>query len=136
MYDTCPVCCNLATLRKNGTLGDHFDGLDKPCMMSGRIGTWTERSTRPAVTGRSGGKCEYCGKRGTEMHHRINRSVGGPWCPANIVHLCSEDHTRVTINPAWAKERGLSLTSRQEPGDEPVTRKDGRQFQPTNEVIP
>lgn len=130
------MCHNLAELHKNGSLGVHSDGLDKPCVMVGEVGTWHETTTRAAVAGRSGGKCEYCGHRGTEMHHRIGRGVGGPWCPANILHLCSVDHTRVTINPGWARGLGLSLRSWEEPGDNPVTRKDGTQFQPTNEVIP
>lgn len=69
------------------------------------------------------------------MHHRIGRGVGGPWCPANIVHLCSADHATVTTRPAWARSVGLSVSTRDEPGEIPVTRKDGSQFQPTNEVI-
>jgi hypothetical protein len=134
--DSCPVCRAQADINKDGVFEPHWDGMDRVCVMSGSKGIWDERSTRPAVKGRSDGKCEYCGRRATEMHHRIGRGVGGPWCPANILHLCSEDHVRVTLNPAWAKSLGLSVESYDEPAEVPVSRKDGSQFQPTNEVTP
>lgn len=71
---------------------------------------WTERTTRPAVSARSGGICENCGKqRATDKHHRLNASRGGKWHPANILDLCRLCHHRVTVNPSWAESRGLSL---------------------------
>lgn len=70
---------------------------------------WTEYYTRPAVQARSGGWCEYCGAKATEMHHRINRSQGGGWHPSNIVHLCSNCHRKATHYPLWAKAVGLSV---------------------------
>lgn len=71
---------------------------------------WDEPLTRAAVTGRSGGICEWCRQdQATDMHHRINRSQGGWWSPANIVHLCRFDHATVTNIPTWAKIVGLSV---------------------------
>ncbi|MGU3650619.1 HNH endonuclease [Mycolicibacterium sp. A43C] len=73
---------------------------------------WTERLTRPAVTARSGGICECCGKqRATDKHHRLNASRGGQWHPANILDVCRLCHHRITVNPVWAESQGLSLPS-------------------------
>lgn len=71
---------------------------------------WNEALTRAAVKARSGGRCEWCGKEATDMHHRIGRGQGGWWSPANIVHLCHADHMTVTAYPKWAKAVGLSVT--------------------------
>lgn len=70
---------------------------------------WDERLTRSAVKARSGGLCEWCGKEATDMHHRVNKSQGGWWSPANIAHLCRADHQLVTAHPKWAKDVGLSV---------------------------
>lgn len=74
------------------------------------ITNWDEPLTRVHVSGRSMGWCEWCGKeQATEKHHRINRSQGGKWHPANIIDLCSADHREVTVNPEWAQSVGLSI---------------------------
>jgi hypothetical protein len=53
-----------------------------------------EKETRRIVAARSGGMCEICGvKRAESMHHRKNRSQGGPWSPSNIVHLDGDGTT-------------------------------------------
>lgn len=70
---------------------------------------WNETLTRAAVKARSGGRCEWCGLEATDMHHRVNKSQGGWWSPANIVHLCRACHKTVTEFPKWAKAVGLSV---------------------------
>ncbi len=70
---------------------------------------WTEALTRVAVRGRSGGRCEWCGQPATDMHHRVNRSQGGWWSPANITHLCRHCHDQVGLYPLWARRVGLSV---------------------------
>ncbi len=82
---------------------------------------WTETKTRPVVRERSNGVCEKCDRaRATEMHHRKNRSQGGLWHPANIVHLCSLCHVEVTCQPAEARECGFAVFSHQNPAAEPL----------------
>lgn len=85
------------------------------------ITEWTEALTRDHVQGRSMGWCEWCGKEhGTDMHHRRNRSQGGEWHPANIVHLCRDCHRWVTNNPKDAEAVGLTLTHGQDLYDTPI----------------
>lgn len=73
---------------------------------------WTERLTRPAVTVRSGKRCERCGTAyPTDMHHRLSLARRGKWHPANVLHLCRACHHRITVNPNWAESLGLSLPS-------------------------
>lgn len=99
------------------------------------VSEWTEGNTREAVKGRSGGVCEYCeGRRATDMHHRKSRGVGGAWEPANILHLCVEDHRFATDNPLWAYAHGVSLTRATSPSETPVIRANKLQFQPSNDV--
>jgi hypothetical protein len=137
MKTLCPVCSEPAELLAGNRLGKHLDGIGQKCMMTGRTAVpWDERSTRAAVPSRSGNICEFCQKqRAREMHHRVSRGVGGPWCPANILHLCNGCHGDATRNPTWARGMGLIVKSTDgDPGEIPVTREDGTQFQPTNEV--
>ncbi|MDE1673762.1 HNH endonuclease [Nocardia gipuzkoensis] len=47
-----------------------------------------ESRTRGIVNARSGELCERCGGPGHSIHHRKNRSQGGPWTPQNCVRLC------------------------------------------------
>ncbi len=70
---------------------------------------WNEYYTRPAVALRSGGRCEWCGHEGMEMHHRVNRSQRGGWHPSNIIHLCIRHHRAINHSPEWAKSVGLSV---------------------------
>lgn len=81
-----------------------------------------EKTCREIVKERSGKHCEMCTMRAAQMHHRKNRSQGGKWTPANILHLCADCHHAVTVNPHWACGRGLSVKSWQEPFNEPVVR--------------
>lgn len=48
-----------------------------------------EARTRAVVAERSRGLCEVCGAaRAESVHHRLPRSHGGRWSPANCLHLC------------------------------------------------
>lgn len=78
---------------------------------------WTEALTRAAITGgRSFGLCEWHGDHpAADMHHRRNRSQGGLWHPANIVHICRPLHHEVTTSPGWAHRAGLTLWAGEEP---------------------
>src|SRR6478672_8189369 len=124
----CPVCLNPDVAVFDGVVVEHYYlWRDKllACPMSGHEPfTWNERSTRAAVTGRSGGRCEYCGVRATNMHHRIPVSQGGWWSPANILHLCGSGtlgcHGYFTEHPTQAKQVGVILLNSQSPAEEPV----------------
>lgn len=81
----------------------------------------SEASVRRSVRERANGLCERCGQtRGSEAHHRKNRSQGGLWAAANILLMCTECHRWVTINPAAAREGGWALYSHQDPEQTPV----------------
>jgi 5-methylcytosine-specific restriction endonuclease McrA len=122
----CPVClidCNTGPIYPRHVNSAHAD-----CPMSGQPAfEWDERSTREAVTGRSNGICEFCSQMmATEMHHRLARSLGGGWSPANIIHLCWKCHRRCTSpsgdKRVWAERAGLLLRTGEDPGRVPVVR--------------
>ena len=100
---------------------------------------WNESDTRAAVAGRSGGICEgCCAARACDMHHRVPRSLGGKWIPANILHLCRPCHNRVTETKyiKEAEARGLSLRSYEDPENIPVQRLTGETTYLSNDVSP
>jgi hypothetical protein len=120
----CPVCLAEVTA-EGGVVSPHFAGLVW-CPMSGREPfVWTERATRLAVPGRSGGWCELgCGERATNMHHRKNLSQGGLWRPSNILHLSGSGttgcHGYFTHHPDEAFRLGVSVHRGDEAADIPV----------------
>ena len=80
-----------------------------------------ETECRQAVAERSLGLCEKCGQqRGAEMHHRKNRSQGGKWTPANIIRLCHDCHSFVTINPDKGRSGGWCIQRHEDPEAVPV----------------
>ena len=50
-----------------------------------------------------------------ELHHRLNRSQGGLWTPANIIGLSQQCHIKATHYVEWAYALGLHLY----PGEDP-----------------
>jgi 5-methylcytosine-specific restriction endonuclease McrA len=122
----CPVC--LFNCKAGPIYHKHVNSLMVVCPMSGQTAfVWDEPSTREAVAGRSNGMCEFCGQAmATEMHHRLARSLGGGWSPANIIHLCWKCHRRCTSpsgdQRVWAQRVGLLLQSTEDPSRVPVTR--------------
>lgn len=116
----CPVCLAPITA-DDGVVKMHHDGIGKICPMSGREPyIWDEDATRNAVPNRSNGYCEFCGERAAEMHHRIARSQGGSWSPANILHLCSPCHRYYTEHPKVAYWLGVSVRRNGNPAHIPV----------------
>lgn len=120
----CPVCLGDAEL-VDGVLAPHLLIDSSFCPMSGKEPfVWTEHTTRPAVEGRSGGRCEYCGARATNMHHRKALSQGGLWSPVNVLHLCGSGtlgcHGYFTEHPKAAYRLGISVHRDEEPADIPV----------------
>lgn len=72
-------------------------------------------ATRALLHERAGGCCEGCGVAGaTNAHHRMNRSQGGADKLSNLLLLCGSGtmgcHGTVTMNPHWARVRGLTVT--------------------------
>ena len=49
-----------------------------------------EHRTKAIVKVRSGGSCEICGAKAENVAHRVAKSQGGPWDPANALHLCGQ----------------------------------------------
>lgn len=84
-----------------------------------------EKLARHLVRERSGDVCEGCGRaRATNWAHRVARSQGGKWCPANGMHLCGSGttgcHGWATAHPNDANAAGWCLRSYQDPETEPV----------------
>ena len=80
-----------------------------------------EAATRKIIKERSNGLCEKCGQqRGTEAHHRKNRSQGGTWEPTNILLLCHGCHAWITTHPALATDAGWAVSRNCEPHLVPV----------------
>ncbi len=76
-----------------------------------------EQKCRKLVYERSQRVCEKCFKTwATEVHHRVNRSQGGKWTPANCLHLCHPCHHWCTVHPEESREQGRwSLKSFENP---------------------
>lgn len=75
-----------------------------------------ERAARKIVRERADGRCEVCSSaRGTDMHHRRNRSQGGRWTPENLMLLCHSHHMWITVNPKQSREQGWSVPSWADP---------------------
>ncbi len=82
-----------------------------------------ERTCRKVVRARSEGQCEiHLGHPASDMHHRLNRSQGGLWTPANILHICRASHSAIGADPLWAAHpsRGWSIRNQRNPADVPV----------------
>ena len=72
--------------------------------------------SRQIVMARSGGRCERCGDRATQCHHRRPRMAGGSTAigmnaPSNLCALCSDCHMTVESHRAAAIEAGWLLSS-------------------------
>jgi len=84
----------------------------------------TESVGRSVVAARSLGRCELCGAQGDGVHHRLKRSAGGTWSPANLLRLCGSGttgcHGRIEGNPADAVSLGLWLLRGEDPEATPV----------------
>ena len=66
------------------------------------------QSARDIVAARSMSRCERCGMRGSEIHHRLRRREGGH--PVGIlVNLCGTCHRTVHAHPAHAKLFGFII---------------------------
>lgn len=77
-----------------------------------------ERRARRVVAARSGGWCETCARQAaTDWHHRLNRSQGGKWCPANGLHICRTCHELIGRERIEAKARGWALEPHQVPAE-------------------
>ena len=49
---------------------------------------------RKACRERAEGRCEYCGGKGTQLHHAVFRSQGGQHTPENLILLCNACHKK------------------------------------------
>lgn len=65
---------------------------------------------RRAVNARDDARCQICGAIGTEIQHRIRRREGGHRL-SNLIRVCSTDHRALHANPAWALERGYTVSA-------------------------
>ena len=131
----CPACCTPVDIAEGGRIGPHKDADGRLCPMGAGGPGWTEQDSRDAVAGRSGGICEFCQMcSARDMHHRKSRGVGGPWTPANLLHLCRGCHRRATEHPAWARGFGLVIWRRDDPAKIPVIRENMTRFQPSDDV--
>jgi hypothetical protein len=82
--------------------------------------TVSEQQGRLIVYARSQGRCEACTRPASEWHHRVNRSQGGTWSPANGLHLCNWCHGWITVNPLHAQRLGLTVPRGVEPDTRPA----------------
>lgn len=65
---------------------------------------------RRTVNARDDARCQICGAIGTEIQHRIRRREGGHRL-SNLIRVCSTDHRALHANPAWALERGYTVSA-------------------------
>jgi len=85
-----------------------------------------EKRTRQLLETRSDGNCEVCGGPGHSLHHRVNRSAGGKFCPSNALWLCGNGvvgcHGRCTVEVNWARRLGYHVAGWDVPAEVPVLR--------------
>lgn len=68
------------------------------------------------VKTRARGRCEIewtsvvCTRWGTQAHHRLPRSAGGPHVPDNLLWACDACHDTAHANPEQARVRGVILS--------------------------
>lgn len=84
-----------------------------------------ERAARKLIAHRSENVCEVCRRTpAVNVHHRRNRSQGGTWDLANLLHLCGSGttgcHGHITVNPKVSLEQGWTVRSTRNPADVPV----------------
>jgi hypothetical protein len=65
---------------------------------------------RRAVNQRDEMRCQVCGAIGSELQHRMRRREGGHR-KSNLIRVCSTDHRAIHANPAWALERGYTVSA-------------------------
>ena len=82
---------------------------------------------RRLVTTRADGRCEVCGQRerGLDLHHRMQRSVGGHDEAFNLLAVCRRCHDRIHSGPATSRTAGWLVDSWQDPLEVPVVMRDG-----------
>lgn len=55
-------------------------------------------------------ECEGCNNQATDIHHKKGRS-GAMLCDVEFfLATCRGCHTKIEINPKWAKEKGYSVS--------------------------
>lgn len=91
--------------------------------------SFPETKGREIVRLRSDGRCEVvvpnvCLGEAHTMHHRLKRSHGGDWNPANILHVCGDGtrgcHGWIEAHPKLANEHGLWLRAGEDPEETSV----------------
>ncbi len=85
----------------------------------------SEHQARRRVYERSEAACEVCGNQpGQSVHHRKNRSQGGRWTPANLLHVCGDGtrgcHGWIGANPAESYRNGWLVRGTGEPSAIPA----------------
>lgn len=93
-------------LRRRATLA--------PASSKRRLGRAALTSARAEVRGRAKGWCEIrvsgvCAGRGSQAHHKLRRSQGGPDVADNLAWTCEPCHRFVHANPEWAYALGWLL---------------------------
>lgn len=73
---------------------------------------------RAIILRRSQGRCELCGRVGTNVHHRMRQ--GRPWNPANLLRVCGSGnasgcHGWIETHPGHAGELGLIVPRGHDP---------------------
>lgn len=74
-----------------------------------------EVKCRRVVAERSGGRCEWCGRRAESMHHRLPGQMGGDpvdyWHPSRVIAVCGDGvrgcHGLIESRPRWVYDAGL-----------------------------
>jgi len=92
-------------------------------------GKWIK--VKHIVNDRDQGRCVKCHADATDIHHRVQRGMGGTSDPetnyglANLVSLCRSCHDHVHANPAESAENGFLVKSWENPRDCPLVLADG-----------
>lgn len=94
--------------------------------------TGIPHQSRDAMKARSMGRCERCGMRANDAHHRRSRSIRDKHthCTCNLVHLCRTCHTWAHKHPWEARQMGFIVSRYAEPLSAPFQRWDGALLQP------
>ena len=92
-------------------------------------------TNRTATIYRAKGRCERCGRDGSEVHHRQGRGGSNPHTLANLVLLCPECHRHVHARPSESYATGWLVyrNGTDDPAGVPLTNTRGRTFRLTDD---
>lgn len=85
--------------------------LDKRAIAATKLYQW--RELRKTVLKRDGNRCRACGRKASEIHHILFRSLGGKDEASNLLALCDSCHQSAhghVLKLRWSNDRNRAAS--------------------------